>query len=168
MARPMEEKRGDLAQESRQRWACSRRSLRIGRRTAGSLTVYSSSRRIQEDASDSGVARARAGPRRSKAVDLGQMLLARQQPVRCGERIGKLARILGTWNDRGWWTPIAAGSSAEAEQIGSRQHPGIIGVPRKRQIERTTAPRSRRPPGLRAIDRSGPIHIGQSRWPRFR
>ena len=71
-----------------------------------------------------------------EAVDLGQMLLARQHQFGRGQRIGKFSRLLGHLER------IEAGDAdrehdrePDAEQIDRRQHQRVFAVPRQRQME---------------------------------
>ncbi|MEY9444996.1 hypothetical protein ABIE82_002444 [Bradyrhizobium diazoefficiens] len=74
--------------------------------------------------------------RGGEAVELGQMLLARQHQFGRGERIRKLARLLGDLER------VKAGDAdrehdrePDADEIDRRQHQRIVGIPGQRQVE---------------------------------
>ena len=76
------------------------------------------------------------GGRRCKAVDLGQMLLARQHQLGRRQRVGKLAGLLGDLErvERGD-ADCEQDREPDPEQIDRRQHQRIVAVPRQRQME---------------------------------
>ena len=143
-----------LARMSRQRCACSRSVLRSA--ASGSLpsTVFLQLARNQEDRRQRRAEFVRGGG--GKAVDLGQMLLARQHQFGRRQRVGKLARLLGDLER------IEAGDAdrehdrePDAEQIDRRQHQRIVDCPTAAADGRTPAPRRRRPRAGRSRPSSG-------------
>ena len=124
-----------LARMSRQRCACSRRVLR----SDGEMVVAVRPDLFQLARNQEDRRQRRAefmGGGGGKAVELGQMLLARQHQFGRGQRIGKLARLLGDLER------IEAGDAdrehdrePDAEQIDRRQHQRVVAVPRQRQME---------------------------------
>ena len=123
-----------LARMSRQRCACSRRVLMSPASWLLSCRVRLQLARNQEDRRQRRAEFVRGGG--GKAVELGQMLLARQHQFGRGQRVGELAGLLGDLER------VEAGDAdrehdrePDAEQVDRRQHQRFVAVPRQRQMK---------------------------------
>ncbi len=113
------------------------RLLAQGFEVAGDLAVLHRVLQLARDQEDGRQRRAEfMGGGGGEAIELGQMLLARQHQFGRGERIGKFARFLGDLER------VEAGDAdreqdrePDAEQVDRRQHQRIFALPRQRQMK---------------------------------
>ena len=131
---PVEDSWVILARISRQRCACSRKVL-----MSPAIWLLSCKRplqlaRNQEDRRQRRAEFVRGGG--GKAVELGEMLFARQHQFGRRQRVRQLAGFLGDLER------IKTGDAdrehdrePDAEQIDRRQHQRVVAVPRQRQME---------------------------------
>ena len=127
-------KLGDLGQDVAAALRLLAQGFQIGRQGVVAVDGLFQLPRNQEDRRQRRAEFMRGGGR--KAIELGQMLLARQHQLGRGQRIGKLSRLLGRLER------IEAGDAdrehdrePDPEQIDRRQHQRVFAVPRQRQME---------------------------------